>query len=419
MQKAAVLRICAGLVLVTLGCVLFPMVTPTVISNDTSSPEGTSNFTDITLIHSWTPTKSTIANTPTFTPTSTNIPSSVDNIPADVLGPNDFPEHINPLTGQPADSPELLDRRPCAVKISNGPRGIRPQWGLSFADHVFEYYQESGRTRFNAIFYGQNASIAGPIRSARFLDEEIIRMYKSTFAFGSADARVRERLFDTGFGNRFAMISDSPCPPTVIFPLCRTDPNGYNHLITDTSVLSEFFTQNGVDNTRQNLNGFSFQPLPPDGGFIGNSLSIRYSTSYYNRWDYDSDYDKYFRYQDSADDHSGGSGEKYEILTDRLTGKTIRAANIVVLLTNHSYFLRNPEMWEISLIGNGQAYVFRDGFVFEVNWTRTREDDMILLTHPDGGSFPLKPGKTWFQIIGTSSAISNDESIWRFEHLTP
>ena len=120
-----------------------------------------------------------------------------------------------------------------------------------------------------------------------------------------------------------------------------------------------------------------------------------------------------------VDDHSGGSGEKYEILTDRLTGKQIRASNIVVILADHSYFLREPEMWEINLSGYGQAYVFRDGFVFEVNWERTSDDSLILLTFPDGGSFPLKPGKTWFQIIGTSSEILNDGSNWRFEHQTP
>ena len=46
--------------------------------------------------------------------------------PDEEYGPDNFPNEINPLTGLPAAYPALLDRRPLAVKISNGPRGIRP-----------------------------------------------------------------------------------------------------------------------------------------------------------------------------------------------------------------------------------------------------------------------------------------------------
>ncbi|NIP43226.1 MAG: DUF3048 domain-containing protein, partial [candidate division Zixibacteria bacterium] len=61
---------------------------------------------------------------------------------------------------------------PIAMKIPLMPRGsARPQWGLSLADHVYEYYLEKGITRFIAIFFGNNAERAGPIRSGRLFDE--------------------------------------------------------------------------------------------------------------------------------------------------------------------------------------------------------------------------------------------------------
>ena len=63
----------------------------------------------------------------------------------------------------------LLDRKPVIIKISNYPHGVRPQWGLSLADHAFEYYLEDGLTRFAGVFYGNDASQAGPIRSGRDL----------------------------------------------------------------------------------------------------------------------------------------------------------------------------------------------------------------------------------------------------------
>ncbi len=72
------------------------------------------------------------------------------------FGPVDFPVDINPLTGLSTE-PTLLDRRPMLIKISNLPRDVRPQFGLSWADIVYEYYTEEGTTRFIAIYYSQDA----------------------------------------------------------------------------------------------------------------------------------------------------------------------------------------------------------------------------------------------------------------------
>ncbi len=375
-----------------------------------------------------TPTELSPTTTPTIepptptadpSPTVSSTPSLLENYPAEGYGPVNFPEQINPLTGLPVEDPAILERRPLAVKISNGPRGIRPQWGLSLADHVFEYYQEVGRTRFNAIFYGQDAEVAGPIRSARFPDEDIVRMYKAFFAFGSADQRVLNRLLNSEMYYRFIFLSDYPCPPTAEYPLCRTDPNGYNHLVTNTALLSAYFTQRGGSNSRPYLDGLHFNAIAPEGDVQGASVTIRYSNGFYNRWEYDPASGRYLRYQDTMDDLSGGSGEAFTMLTDRLTEQPIMADNIIVLLSAHSYYSRTPEMWEIKLSGYGNAYLFRDGRVYEVSWARATESDLIAVTHPDGSRFPLRPGNSWYQVIGTSSTISNEAGDWRFVHVTP
>ena len=106
---------------------------------------------------------------------------STNQLPGYGYGPFNFPPNINPLTGLLVDDISNLERRPISVKISNYQRGIRPQWGLSLADHVFEYYHEGGLTRFNAIFYGNDAGQIGPIRSARFSDKDIVEMYDAFF----------------------------------------------------------------------------------------------------------------------------------------------------------------------------------------------------------------------------------------------
>ena len=103
------------------------------------------------------------AEFPEQVPTATMLPGS--------LGPDDFPENVNPLTGLVVDNPGVLERRPVGVKINNYPRTNRPQWGLSLADIVYEFYHNNDLPRFHAIFYGNDAEQVGPIRSARLFDQ--------------------------------------------------------------------------------------------------------------------------------------------------------------------------------------------------------------------------------------------------------
>ena len=136
----------------------------------------------------------------TATPTGSSTPAEIFNTPyvymtptpgypEEGFGPFGLPLDINPLTGLSTD-PKLLDRRPMIIKVSNLPRNVRPQSGLSKADIVYEYYTEEGTTRFSAIFLSQEAGQVGSVRSARFFDEHLVKMYNAWFVFGSADERI-------------------------------------------------------------------------------------------------------------------------------------------------------------------------------------------------------------------------------------
>jgi hypothetical protein len=373
-----------------------------------------------TAAPSYTPTE-TPTQTPTVTASPTPEPSPTPDIfanyPAEGYGPLNFPSNINPLTGYSFDDQAILDRRPISVKISNFPRGIRPQWGLSLADHVFEYYHEAGSTRFHAIYYGNDVSQIGPIRSARFSDKDIVEMYKSFFAYGSADYRVRTRLAYSDFTSRMATITDYPCPPTELYPLCRIEQTTWNHLVTSTEALYQHFENEGVPNGRQNLDGLSFNLTSPSGGRIAFNLVVRYSLSSYHKWIYDTATGKYFRHQDVTEADLGQ--EVFEPTIDRLNGRQITADNVVVLLANHQYYSVTPEMIEIPFDGYGKAYIFRDGMAYLVNWGRLVNSEIIFLSFDDGSRFPLKPGNTWFSVIGSTSQIQSESPDWRFKHLIP
>lgn len=363
----------------------------------------------------------TNTTTPTFTPTVTDTPTPTETPTPAIYGPSNFPANINPLTGFPVADPDILDRRPVAVKINIVPRtSNRPPWGLSLADIVYDYYHNDGYSRFHAIFYGSDADLAGPIRSGRLLDYELVHMYQSIFAYGSADILINQRLLNSDFSNRVVLEgSASNCPPTNAAPLCRYERSTYDFLLGGTSELSAYVTARGVENGRQNLDGMTFNSEIPAEGVTGNKVYVRYSGDNYARWDYDSSSGKYLRYQDNVFDT--GQGEDYLPLTDRLNDQQISAANVVVILVRHEYYQQPPnEIVDILLSGSGTAYAFRDGQMYQVQWNRPSTNSVLTLSSPDGSAFPYKSGNTWFQVVGISTLpTEQSDGSWRFNFLFP
>jgi hypothetical protein len=381
----------------------------------------TSPTTQPSIITNTPSPSATITKTPTLTLTITQTPTpSLTPTPV-VYGPSNFPANIDPLTGLQVSDPKLLERRPIAVKVNIVPRSSnRPPWGLSFADIVYDYYHNGGYSRFHAIFLGNNASLVGPIRSGRLLDYELVHMYQSIFAYGSADALINQRLLNSDFSDRVILEGNQvPCPPTTTDPLCRYEPNTYDLLLGDTAAMSAHVTAKGVSNGRQNLDGMTFNPTVPVSGTIGTKVYVRYSGDNYTRWDYDAASGKYLRFQDNIFDT--GQGEEYVPLIDRVNNQQVSASNVVVILARHEYYQQPPnEIIDILLSGTGTAYAFRDGKMYQVVWNRPTINSVLSLTYADGTPFPYKPGTTWFQVVGvTTKATQESTGAWRFNFLLP
>jgi hypothetical protein len=350
----------------------------------------------------------TASKNPTGAPTSTPTQAPTAVYPAEGYGPSNFPSDVDPLTGLKVVNPALLDRRPMVIKVANLPRDVRPQWGLSLADIVFEYYTEEGTTRFAAVFYGNDAETVGPIRSGRFIDADIVRGYKAVFAFGSAYVAEMDRYTSSDFADR--LVVEGPNSP-----MKRYDPSGYNYLVVNTADLSAYATAKNMQNTRQNLDGMSFKLDAPAGGQTTKQIIVRHSGSIFNRWDYDASTGKYSRFSDTADDFNGNN-EQYAQLTDRLTSQPITADNVVVLYVSHELY--SPNIYDILLSGSGDAYAFRDGQAYQVKWVRG-DTDVVSLTNVDGSPFAFKPGNTWFEVVGVNSTVTQNDQGWRFIHQMP
>ena len=352
----------------------------------------------------------------TFTPAATETPTATATpvYPVEGYGPGGFPTDVNPLTGLKVTDPSLLERRPLAIKVPNLPRTVRPQWGLSLADMVYEYYTEEGSTRFIAIFLGNNAETVGPIRSARFFDGNIVRMYKAILAFGSGDQRVRNRLFSAEYANRLVSEYPAKCPP-----MCRYEPNGVDYLITNTAELTAYGKKQGFDTGRQNLDGMYFNYTIPAGGQPVEHIYARYSGGVYNRWDYDPTTGKFLRNAETANSSAGAQDEAYAPLTDRLTEQPISADNVVVIFVPHEYYSVVPEMVDMQFLGTGTAYAFRDGQFYKVTWSRPTAESVLSLIGGDGKPFPFKPGNTWVEVMGIYSKAEQANNDWRFTFSIP
>lgn len=338
---------------------------------------------------------------PTSTPIPSETPIDPQSLPGFGYGPDKFPADVNPLTGLKVSDPGLLERRPLMIKITNFPRDVRPQWGLNLADHVYEYYLEDDLTRFIGIFYGQDANRVGPIRSARPFDLEVLRMYKAIFAFGYGDDFVVDMLMESEMRSFLIVERPENCPP-----LCRVESRSdYNNLFTDTALLSQHVTSRGIDNSRQDLNGLRFETntLITYGGGAVPRLAVRYSNESYHRWEYDPTSQRYLRWQETVS--LASRQEAYAPLFDSLSGQQVYADNIVILLApiHYLYKSKSTEIFGTDLMGTRDAYAMRQGRMFAIKWRRDAASALISLRFPGGAPYPLKPGNTWFIVLGETS----------------
>lgn len=359
------------------------------------------------------PTPVIITATPLPTATETPLPTITSTIEAVHYGPDRFPKDINPFTGLKVDDPAILDRRPVMVKVSNFPPSARPQYGLSLADLVFEYYIGEGMNRFSAIYYGEKPEKVGPVRSARLADIQLASMYQTIFAYASADVRVRNDLINHLDGLSIT-VRDSTCPA-----LCDTGEHTVNSVFANVSKFDEYTKLKGINNYRQIVTGMVFDSIPPETyKSEGNFVVIRYNDLDVGAWKYDPSQRKYLRWTETDIPENP---VKLVPLDDKLTGKQVAFDNVVLLYARYNEY--NPTLHNIELWANREArraVFFRDGRMITGYWQSQANDRPMIFFDDQNKAIPLKPGNTWFVIIGLASTIDQAEAgQWNVQFALP
>lgn len=359
--------------------------------------------------------------TPTAAPTTTN-----ETEETTYIGPESYPENVNPLTGSPVADPAVLERRPIVAKISNAPPLVRPQAGVGQADLVFEHYAEGGLTRLSAVYYDGAPERVGSVRSARLIDYELSAMYQAILAFSGGSTGVEEYIYGAeALGITEARLAQGrePRPPSDFaeraYKGVSYGPPYYfrdesipvpHNLFVNPQALWNLATADGV-NTPVELNGMAFDEAPPPNETgPATLLDVRYRATR-AQWTYDPAAGVYLRTSD---------GQPH---FDASTNQRVSAENVVVVYANH-YFTNIVESeWqgsksysiEIQVWFEGDAVLVRDGRRYDVRWKRPARGELIYLETADGAPVPFKPGQTWFQLVRLPEQMEADSEWVRTE----
>ncbi len=303
---------------------------------------------------------------------------------------------MNPLTGEIVADPEVLNRRPIAIKISNYPPLVRPQHGVNRADLVFEHYAEGGATRWTAVFYSKDAHTVGSVRSARIIDFEIPVMYDAAFGYSGAAGGNKDRLAQVDWFERIISPDFGHGGFYRNYPEQvegEEEVDFWHTMFTDTERLRAILQERGLDVAPTFQNGMIFSAEPPPGGTPAAEVEIRYRGNDAFWW-YDQGLGRYFRWTD---------GEKH---IDANYDEQVNFKNIVVVAAEHieSWIVetevgQGANSIEIQIWGEGPASIFRDGQRFEGRWKRQDPKDMLTFYDLEGNPLPLGQGNTWVQFV--------------------
>lgn len=299
----------------------------------------------------------------------------------------------NPFTGLGGGR---SGQRPLIVCVNND-YAARPQLGLSQADLVYEYLMEGyGITRFSALFYGEESSQIGPVRSARLINYYMGALYDAGLACSGASDQVR-----------YLLKHEAPFP---YMDIDLDDPSNNRYsasigsdyrtrLRTSTGGLRRWLADWGVEKA-PNLRGFTFGGAP-GGGVPANSITIPYpaGTGSQVEYRYDGGNGRYLRFM--------GGGPH----TDGNTGTQVAVENVIVQVVPHEATnivedsLGSTSI-RLNLFGSGQVIVLRDGLAYVGSWRSDNRGDLPRFFDQNGAEVALKPGKSWISIVPSTYTIS-------------
>jgi hypothetical protein len=283
----------------------------------------------------------------------------------------------SPLTG--AEVSEADSKLPLtAVMIENSPEA-RPQSGLKDAGVVFEAVAEGGITRFLAIYQEAKPGVIGPVRSVRPHYASWVAAFDAGLAHvGGSDiplAKLRSgqiKDLDQFFNAAAYYRSNERYAPHNVYTSMEKLQGLNNAKKYSTSTFTSW--------TRVKKEQVS--PTP-----TAKSIDIPVSTGLFAvHYDWDPATNSYQRSQ--------GGGAHIDREAGRITPKVV-----ITMQVPHDVIKESNRYSYPDVIGSGKAWLFQNGTVTEIGWSKASDKDQIIFTDPTGKPVEFNRGQTWITAI--------------------
>jgi Protein of unknown function (DUF3048) C-terminal domain/Protein of unknown function (DUF3048) N-terminal domain len=286
-----------------------------------------------------------------------------------------------PLTGRAQPVGSGADRAPFAVLLTRRPAN-RQTAGIGSADVVYEWGGSSSDTQVEALVQSSLPKSIGPIGPPASIAQVIAQQYGAVQCSLSATASspMPDASGEPGAMTplRFPTVfSGGPAgAPGGVYLLPRKASATIPRMEAAVHRLARLYFSASVDAT---------QPI--------SSVTVPLSANAAVHWSYVAGTRSYLRAADGREQR------------DVLTGKTIAAQNVVVVWARPEEGGSPGGSAGLSLTGQGQVSVFRDGIRSDGHW-RATSDSPPRFTAEDDAPILLAPGATWFEIIPLTANIT-------------
>jgi hypothetical protein len=304
--------------------------------------------------------------------------------------------------------------RPLGVMIENH-EDSRPQSGLSSADVVYEAVAEGGISRFLAVFYCQDASPIGPVRSARTYFLDFVSEYGLYPLYahvgganrdGPADALSQIETYKWGNYNDMNQFS-------IGFPTFWRDYNRLGQAVaTEHTMYSSTtklwdFAKKSRDLTEVDKDGDSW-----DDSFVGYSFkndagkADRGTTQaiHIELW---KGYGKYFidwQYDPVSNVYKRKNGGEPHV--DKNTGEQLAAKSLVVVTMAETALGDEEGHLLYKTKGTGKAAIFMDGKRITGTWRKDSRTARLLIFNDQGAPVKFNRGSLWFQVLPQNGVMT-------------
>ena len=296
--------------------------------------------------------------------------------------PTPIPAEYAPLTGVRVQIGSL-ERPVLMAKIDNNPEA-RPQVGLNQADIVFEELVEGGLSRYVAVWHSNVPTDIGPIRSIRPMDPDIASPFGGIIAYSGGQQRFVQMMLATRVKNvihgqsgteKYIYRSDDMIAPHDVIVRAHKLVEQRSNIAAPEPAFK--FTRGGE------------VPSAVEFGKPAKRLVASFSTLNSPSWKYDAASGKYLRFQ--------AGGEK----DVDYTGAQLSAVNVIAQMVGESSeFGYVPRAL---VVGRGVAWISTGGKTVQAKWVKRNRNDMTVFTLKSGEEIHLGRGRTWVELIPTTS----------------